>query len=523
MYLANLCGRSRKLGLVPKDNIKIDRYGLEDVDDFFNDESTTSQEQQKQKQSGQKLSQLKTRVEPIKEQPFDNIARKINFNDEDEDETFNLTSTISNKKSPAINKQSPLRSPLAEQDFDYNQFDDDIPDENERTNNYSVYDDEQQQQEEEDVNVPDFNMNDTPEDSLQEEEEEEKMTKKKNIRSETKSKLKKGSSSFTKKMALGKTKRLPSSFTDDITSSSITEYNESPTELEDDNIDDEKDESFQEYSSEVPGMAKSRNRVINESNLPSPPPDNNTTGLRRSKRTRIKPLAFWRNERIIYTQDFNSDEDFDTTLARDIHNIPLQLIKEVVHIPDNNVATNIQTTTTTTKKRTTKSKKKQIKRPQTPTSDMDDQELSDEEEILSGTEWMKDEDCLQLTVKDNGVLKKRKIAYNQGGGNFKQQSEDNYKVATLFDEDRDFCAGGMLELPIDGFKPPVTVTGSTYMFNVISGMVKVTLNQDEFIVKKGCKLQIPEGNEYSLRNVGKSQAYLFFVQISKPEEVEDTW
>ena len=57
-------------------------------------------------------------------------------------------------------------------------------------------------------------------------------------------------------MALGKTKRLPSSFTDDITSSSITEYNESPTELEDDNIDDEKDESFQEYSSEVPGMAK---------------------------------------------------------------------------------------------------------------------------------------------------------------------------------------------------------------------------------------------------------------------------
>ena len=48
MYLANLGGRSRKLGLVPKDNIKIDRYGLEDVDDFFNDESTTSQEQQKQ-------------------------------------------------------------------------------------------------------------------------------------------------------------------------------------------------------------------------------------------------------------------------------------------------------------------------------------------------------------------------------------------------------------------------------------------------------------------------------------------
>ena len=55
-------------------------------------------------------------------QPFNNIARKINFNQED-DETFNLPSTssssatvtassVSNKKSPVTTQQSPLRSPL---------------------------------------------------------------------------------------------------------------------------------------------------------------------------------------------------------------------------------------------------------------------------------------------------------------------------------------------------------------------------------------------------------------------------
>lgn len=515
MYLANLGGRSRKLGLVPKDNIKIDRYGLEDVDDFFGDDSIASPgkpELERKQSRSQSRSQFKKQVEPVKEQPFDNIARKINFNDEDADETFNLSSTISNKKSPAINKQSPLRSPLAEQDFDYNQFDDDIPEDD------MNLEQDRSHGNDESVGVVDFSMDDNDDNSLEEERPIEVFRKTRSTKGESKPRLIKGSSSFTKKMALGKTKILPSSFTDD-TTSSITEYNESPTELE----DDEKDESFQEYSSEMSGVRRSQ--VINESNLPSPPPDN-TTGLRRSKRTRIKPLAFWRNERIIYTQDFNSDEDFDTTLARDIHNIPLQLIKEVVHIPDNN-SENIRSTT---KKSSTRSRRKLVKRPQTPTSDNDtndddEQEIGDkeEQENLSGTEWMQDEDCLELTVKDNGGLKKRKIAYNQNGGNFKQQSDDNYKVATLFDEDRDFCAGGMLELPVDGFKPPVTVTGSTYMFNVMKGTIRVTLNEDVFIVKKGCKLQIPEGNEYSLRNVGKSEAYLFFVQISKPEEVEDTW
>ncbi|RCK54714.1 Centromere protein 3 [Candida viswanathii] len=514
MYLANLGGRSRKLGLVPKENVKIDRYGLEDVDDFFRDDSASASASGTASTSTaapqqHKPPQSTRQAEPVREQPFDNIARKINFNDEDEDETFNLSSTTSNKKSPAVNKQSPLRSPLAEQDFDYNQFDDDMPGANEigvRTD-----DDEQS-------DIPDFNMQDTQDDPV--EVKGSPRRGKRATRSKAKARQSRASSSFTKKMALGKTKKLPS-FSDD--TSSITEYNESRTEQEEDG-EEAKDDSLEEYSEMLAG----RSRVIKESNLPSPPPEN-TTGLRRSKRTRIKPLAFWRNERIIYTQDVNSDEDFDNTLARDIHNIPLRLIKEVVHIPDSNAAS---TKTSSTKKKLTRGRKR-VGKPQSPSSDVDggaEQDLLDEGEVeedadedLSGSEWLRDEDCLQLNVKDNGALKKRKIAYSQGGGTFKQQRGDSYKVATLFDEDKDFCAGGMLELPVDGFKPPVTVTGSTYMFNVINGTIRVTLNEDVFTVKNGCKLQIPEGNEYSLRNVGKTQAYLFFVQVSKPEEVEDTW
>ena len=88
-------------------------------------------------------------------------------------------------------------------------------------------------------------------------------------------------------------------------------------------------------------------------------------------------------------------------------------------------------------------------------------------------------------------------------------TDDNYLVASLFDEDKSSFAGGMLQLPSDGFKPPVTVTGSTYMFNVMKGLIQVTLNENMFVVTKGCKVQIPEGNEYSLRNIGQGDAYLF--------------
>ena len=68
-------------------------------------------------------------------------------------------------------------------------------------------------------------------------------------------------------------------------------------------------------------------------------------------------------------------------------------------------------------------------------------------------------------------------------------TDDNYLVASLFDEDKSFC-WWMLQLPSDGFKPPVTVTGSTYMFNVMKGLIQVTLNENMFVVTKGCKVQI---------------------------------
>ena len=472
MYLSNLGGQSRKTGIRPKTNLKTDKYGMEDVDDFFEDDDDDGINKLK----GQKLTIALPRGEEVSNykstisQPFNNIARKINFNQED-DETFNLPSTssssatvtassVSNKKSPVTTQQSPLRSPLPEQDYDYNQFD----------------------VEEDYGNITEEDKQPSPPPPVPKTKSKAKTKAKTATTTNTNTKSTKAASSFTKKMALGKTKRLPSSF-DSVNTSSVTEYYDDDDdedndrdygESQQDSIEDSMiDSTFNDYSQPSSNNNKTRRKIIKESPLPSPPPDN-PNGLRRSKRTRIKPLAFWRNERIIYSKDLDYDDEQDTTLARDIHNIPLQLIKEVVHIPDNESVENSGSPNTRTG-----------------------------------------------AAGSTKTRLNRKRTYKQTTTT--APTDDNYLVASLFDEDKSFFAGGMLQLPSDGFKPPVTVTGSTYMFNVMKGLIQVTLNENMFVVTKGCKVQIPEGNEYSLRNIGQGDAYLFFVQIRKPEEIDTNW
>ena len=333
-------------------------------------------------------------------QPFNNIARKINFNQED-DETFNLPSTssslamvtassVSNKKSPVTTQQSPLRSPLPEQDYDYNQFD----------------------VEEDYGDITEEDKQPSPPPPVPK------------TKSKAKRKLRLPLQPIPipnllklllhlLKMALGKTKRLPSSF-DSVNTSSVTEYYDEDDEDNDrdygesqqDSIEDSMiDSTFNDYSQPSSNNNKTRRKIIKESPLPSPPPDN-PNGLRRSKRTRIKPLAFWRNERIIYSKDLDYDDEQDTTLARDIHNIPLQLIKEVVHIPDNESVDNSGSPNTRTgaagSTKTRLNRKRTYK--QTTTTDYDYE--SDPE--ISGSEWFK-EDNLLLEVNDNGESKLRKL------------------------------------------------------------------------------------------------------------------
>ena len=138
---------------------------------------------------------------------------------------------------------------------------------------------------------------------------------------------------------------------------------------------------------------------------------------------------------------------------------------------------------------------------------------------LSPTGWQGTGDgSLALSIFEGPGTEKqveRTIAY--APGSYKNvtiiKSDDEYfKVGTLFDQDCEFCGGGIIELP-SGARKAVKSNHDTYfIFYVISGEVEVTLSRNTFTVTEGCSFEIPMGNYYQFVNTGGAMAKMMFVQ-----------
>lgn len=240
-----------------------------------------------------------------------------------------------------------------------------------------------------------------------------------------------------------------------------------------------------------------------DSPLPSPPPE----GLRRSKRTKIAPLAYWRNERIVYSRAQTNTSDPDSTLINDIRKVPLQEIREVVHIPE------------ASKKKSTGKRGRppkiltQAGRGRKPKSKPEDYDYESDPEI-EGSEWFKDK-LMEAEVFDSEESRmKMVVAWSPDGGDFKtgQLELGTFRIATLFNSDNGLVGAGLLEFPLDGFKASQTTGDSLFIFHVAKGLIKVTLSSQTFIVTRGCSFEIPKKNTYDFKNIGRGNARLFFVQ-----------
>lgn len=313
-------------------------------------------------------------------------------------------------------------------------------------------------------------------------------------------------SSLTKNMALARSQRKPTKADDMGSDSSDESENDSilPSSGDDDTFDADYLES-QRRSQDAFELTELRESVIRPSPFPSPPPEGGEH-LRRSRRTKIAPLAYWRNERIVYSRTSDSNGgDPDSTLIRDIRKIPLQEIKEVVHIPE------AQKTKVTKRGRKPKAVGK-TKKTKTK-SDAYDYESDPE---LVGSEWYKNK-SLETDVYVSGESTElRVVAWAPDGGAFTPPEpsgeKENFTIAPLFDADSNVFAAGLLDFPVDGHKTSRSTADSLFMFHVAKGLIEVTLNTDRFVVTRGCSFEILRYNVYSLKNIGNDSARLFFVQ-----------
>jgi centromere protein C len=509
MDLLSLGLQSRKTGIRPKQNLKKDKFQMEDVDEFFAevDEATPGP-------SASVAPFRRYDVDPLTDSnessnsykatagSFNNVARRINFTDA-EVENYNLSpiSVTSKSSSKKRNKKSPLRSPLPEHQSNglfVSEYD-----ENEDDNFGQTVQETAQNQDFDDSFNPVDNVELSPVPIIEASKKRAgpKKSVKKGVKQPTKS-----AASLTKKMVLGKT----TGATRKRVHKQIEPDDESDENEEEDEDNEKEDEITSPITTTKKRSANSSVRstpqqiVTRYSPLPSPPPEEN--GLRRSRRTRIAPLAYWRNERIIYGRAEIST-DPDATLAQDLLRVPMQEIEEVVQVPEQPkqpVARPRKRSPPKTKKTT----KKLVLKPE------DETDLN-----LNGSEWIGG-GSLDLEVFEDDVEVTKTVAFAPDTGDFKQPdlvtTLDNYKVAPLFVHNKDFCASGLIDFPFEGRKASSTSKDSLLTFHVVNGLIEVTLGNEAFNVIQGCSFQVPPDNVFGFKNLGQGSARLFFVQTRVP-------
>lgn len=207
--------------------------------------------------------------------------------------------------------------------------------------------------------------------------------------------------------------------------------------------------------------------------------DEDDDGTRRSKRRRIKPLEWWRNEKQVYVRkaiNAPTGKTFVTT------------VKEVVYAPP-------PSPPTTLGRRqphhpTLQSKLKKHNLSEKPNPDVPVINYTD------GTEKM-----TRVTVTPDYL--DPKLVKGQG-----------FYFQKLFSEG-EFLNSGVIELPKDGKKENRSSHDNAFIFTVVSGTIKATVHKTTFVVKTGSQFYVPRGNQYSIDNLGNSKARIYFVSAKE--------
>ncbi|KAK6456335.1 Mif2/CENP-C like-domain-containing protein [Scheffersomyces xylosifermentans] len=565
MDLLNLGSQSRKTGLKPRQNLTKDKYDMEDIDEFFADDDDNTIRIKQQQVSGSSHSRRTIYGQSsTPKDNFDIVARRINFTDAEASSTYNLSPPIpsaSKNVIPKKNKKSPLRSPLPvhkasreqrsntlfvadeasdeNEENDYNDFNDiggnDIEDDAQSMYSKRSIDDDHSRFSPVPV-LPVFgtstksgknsrkpSVSSSRKGSISTTANRESLSNRKASQATPKSSKypssKTNTSKLTKNMALGKGASKPSTKTAIAYRAPVID---SDSDIDTSHVLDDSTElpsppPTTKRSHTSPSTAKSSTitRTVKPSPLPSPPPD----GLRRSRRTRVAPMAFWRNEKVVYKRAEDGSDDPNTTLGSDIKNIPLQEIDVLVYTEEQN--NNGKTATASRKRSRSKSRKTPPKSKKLAKADDDQYDYHSDPE-LTGSEWFAD-NVLEADVFENEKEVRRVVAYTADVETQKSgdKSDQNFRMAMLYRHDDGSSASGLLDFDIGGIKRFKTSGDHVYSFHVAYGLLEVTLNNTKFVVTRGCSFQVPERNSYGLQNLGAAPARLFFVQCKIPRTEED--
>jgi mannose-6-phosphate isomerase-like protein (cupin superfamily) len=236
----------------------------------------------------------------------------------------------------------------------------------------------------------------------------------------------------------------------------------------------------------------------------------NTPGVRRSKRIKIAPLEFWKNERIIYSLD-------DSTTER-------PKIKTIIQV-DESAAREREAAK---RQALSEARKKAIKKNKSAAASKTKKRGNNDENNDDIDEKILQDLRKQGTLVEKSFLEASVFPYppegNERGDQLIAWGRDYplrpakggaHRVASLFDAEAHFAAAGLLALAPHTDKPQKSSKHNHYFFFVATGAVRVIISDVEFTVAQGGSFVVPRGNTYSLANaLPDRDARMFFVQCT---------
>ncbi|KAK9381882.1 Mif2/CENP-C like-domain-containing protein [Kockiozyma suomiensis] len=97
-----------------------------------------------------------------------------------------------------------------------------------------------------------------------------------------------------------------------------------------------------------------------------------------------------------------------------------------------------------------------------------------------------------------------------------QNPSAQFEFMKTFEEERGFLASGILRLPAGNGRKGKKKTGlNSLIFCVLEGTVEVCINDEmSFKIQRGGHFLVPRANSYSMRNAGRKMCIIFFAQAT---------
>ncbi|CAN6659554.1 hypothetical protein TRVA0_031S01464 [Trichomonascus vanleenenianus] len=203
-------------------------------------------------------------------------------------------------------------------------------------------------------------------------------------------------------------------------------------------------------------------------------------GLRRSQRNRHPPVQYWKNEKIVYE------------LAKESH---VPIYREVTAPVSSPPPKPKKNRTASKSSRAAKSKY------------FNPGKTEMQSKVVASV--------FDYPATEEETRSDRIVSWSPDDVEFRNVKGATYSLATLYDQDSSFTAGGVIRINPNGQKPLKPSRQNSYIFVIMSGSVEASVSGTSFKLAPGGSFEVPRGNFYAIKNLSKEEeARLFFVQAT---------